>query len=131
MNPIDLEIWKRSDTDPCSMEYVGQPVAQEVFEELKYRLESTGYLPDEYFLMDRGWERGRDTGPGAGRRDADGLKGAAMAEKIEKSPPCYPIHEDTTKRAKDMNRLSRPPLHSCNRRLQLRDICCKPSCFLI
>lgn len=24
-------------------------VAQEVFEDLKYRLESTGYLPDEYF----------------------------------------------------------------------------------
>ena len=31
-------------------------VAQEVFEELKYRLESTGYLPDEYFLMDSHWE---------------------------------------------------------------------------
>lgn len=60
MNPIDLEIWKRSDTDPHRMEYVGQPVAQEVFEELKYRLESTGYLPDEYFFMDREWENGRE-----------------------------------------------------------------------
>ena len=59
MNTIDLEIWKHSDTDPHRMEYVGQPVAQEVFEELKYRLESTGYLPDEYFLMDRVWEKGR------------------------------------------------------------------------
>lgn len=38
MNPIDLEIWKRSDTDSHRMEYAGQPVAQEVFEELKYRL---------------------------------------------------------------------------------------------
>ena len=33
--------------------------AQEVFEELKHRLESQGYLPDEYFLMDREWENGR------------------------------------------------------------------------
>ena len=33
--------------------------AQEVFEELKHRLESQGYLPDEYFLMDREWEDGR------------------------------------------------------------------------
>ena len=33
--------------------------AQEVFEELKYRLESRGYLPEEYFLMDREWEDGR------------------------------------------------------------------------
>lgn len=33
--------------------------AQEVFEELKYRLESRGYLPEEYFLMDREWENGR------------------------------------------------------------------------
>lgn len=81
MSTTDLEIWKRSDTDSHRMEYVGQPVAQEMFEELKYRLESTGYLPDEYFLMDREWEKGRDTGPGAGRRDADELKGAAMAKK--------------------------------------------------
>ena len=33
--------------------------AQEVFEELKHRLESQGYLPDEYFLLDHEWENGR------------------------------------------------------------------------
>jgi len=33
--------------------------AQEVFEELQYRLESMGYLPDEYFLLDSHWENGR------------------------------------------------------------------------
>ncbi len=65
MKPIDLEIWKLSDTDPHRMEYVGQPVAQEVFEELKYRLESIGYLPDEYFLMDKGWEKGQEIPQGA------------------------------------------------------------------
>ena len=40
--------------------------AQEVFEELKHRLESQGYLPDEYFLMDREWENGRKIPEGAG-----------------------------------------------------------------
>ena len=40
-------------------------VAQEVFEDLKYRLESTGYLPDEYFLMDSHWENGRTIPNGA------------------------------------------------------------------
>lgn len=34
--------------------------AQEVFHELKYRLESMGYLPDEYFLLDSQWENGRE-----------------------------------------------------------------------
>ena len=33
--------------------------AQEVFEELKHRLESQGYLPDEYFLLDHEWENSR------------------------------------------------------------------------
>lgn len=40
-------------------------VAQEVFEDLKYRLESMGYLPDEYFLMDSHWENGREIPKGA------------------------------------------------------------------
>ena len=32
---------------------------QEVYEELKHRLESMGYLPDEYFLLDAGWKGGK------------------------------------------------------------------------
>ena len=60
MNLIELEQWKPSEKDPRRMEYAGQRTAQEVFEELKYRLESTGYLPDEYFLMDAHWENGRE-----------------------------------------------------------------------
>ena len=32
---------------------------QEVYEELKHRLESMGYLPDEYFLLDDVWEDGK------------------------------------------------------------------------
>ena len=40
--------------------------AQEVFEELKHRLESQGYLPDEYFLLDYEWENGRKVPENAG-----------------------------------------------------------------
>lgn len=60
MDIIELERWKPSEEDPRKLEYAGQPTAQEVFEELKYRLESMGYLPDEYFLMDSHWENGRE-----------------------------------------------------------------------
>ena len=60
MNVIELERWKPSENNPRKLEYAGQPIAQEVFEELKYRLESQGYLPDEYFLLDSQWENGRE-----------------------------------------------------------------------
>ena len=59
MDMIELERWKPSKTDPHKLEYAGQRPAQEVFRELKHRLESQGYLPDEYFLMDYNWENGR------------------------------------------------------------------------
>ena len=66
MDIIELERWSPSKEDPRKLEYAGQPVAQEVFEELKHRLECMGYLPDEYFLLDREWENGREI-----PRDAD------------------------------------------------------------
>ena len=33
--------------------------AEEVFKELKYRLDAIGYLPDEYILMDKEWGDGK------------------------------------------------------------------------
>ena len=66
MDIIELERWKPSAENPRKLEYAGQPTAQEVFEELKHRLEGMGYLPDEYFLMDSYWEKGREI-----PRDAD------------------------------------------------------------
>ena len=60
MDIIELERWKPSETNPLRVEYAGQPTAQEVFEELKHRLESQGYLPDEYFLLDDHWKNGRE-----------------------------------------------------------------------
>ena len=38
MDIIELERWKPSEANPHKLEYAGQPVAQEVFEELKHRL---------------------------------------------------------------------------------------------
>ena len=58
MDTIDLERWAPSASDPGKLEYAGARTAQEVYGELKYRLESSGYLPDEYFLMDSEWEHG-------------------------------------------------------------------------
>ena len=60
MDIIELEQWKPSEANPHKLEYAGQPVAQEVFEELKHRLEGMGYLPDEYFLLDDHWKDGRE-----------------------------------------------------------------------
>ncbi len=65
MNPIELEHWEPNPDDPRYLHYVGQPMAEEVFMELKQRLDSMGMLPDEYFLMDRGWEDGREIPKGA------------------------------------------------------------------
>ena len=65
MKPIELECWEPSPDDPRRKVYAGQRTAQEVFEELKYRLEGMGYLPDEYFLMNRDWENGREIPRGA------------------------------------------------------------------
>ena len=60
MEPIELSRWEPSLEDPRRMQYAGQRTAQEVFEELKHRLEGMGYLPDEYFLMNCEWENDRE-----------------------------------------------------------------------
>ena len=60
METIKLSRWEPSPGDPQRMEYAGQRFAQEVFEELKHRLEGMGYLPDEYFLLDSEWKDGRE-----------------------------------------------------------------------
>ena len=42
MKKIELEQWEPFPGDPRRMQYAGQRVAQEVFEELKHRLEGMG-----------------------------------------------------------------------------------------
>lgn len=65
MKPIELSRREPLPGDPRQTQYAGQRTAQEVFEELKHRLEGMGCLPDEYFLMDREWENGREIPKGA------------------------------------------------------------------
>ena len=60
MNQIELEIWEKAPENPQQLVYAGQRKAQEIFAEIKYRLESVGMLPDEYFLIDDQWENGRE-----------------------------------------------------------------------
>ena len=62
---IELERWEPTPEDPRRMRYAGQRTAQEVFEELRQRLENIGYLPDEYFILDADWENGREIPRGA------------------------------------------------------------------
>ena len=65
MKPIELELWKQDQEDQHQFKYAGQPVAEAVFIELGQRLEGMGLMPDEYFLMDREWENGREIPKGA------------------------------------------------------------------
>jgi hypothetical protein len=60
MKRIEMDIYEPVPGKPGMVRHVGQRTAQEVFEELKHRLESTGYLPDEYFLLDSDWKNGRE-----------------------------------------------------------------------
>jgi len=55
-----MEIWELTTEDPRMLKYVGQRTAYEVFAELEHRLDSMGFLPDEYFLLNSHWENGRE-----------------------------------------------------------------------
>ena len=63
---ITLGRWEPIPEEPQRMRYMGQRTAQEVFEELRQHLESMGYLPDEYFMLDADWENGREIPEKAG-----------------------------------------------------------------
>ncbi len=65
MKIIEFDRWKPSEDDSRKLEYAGQRTAEEVFEELKHRLEGQGYLPDEYFDLRFEWENGREIPRGA------------------------------------------------------------------
>lgn len=60
MKRIETARWIPAPNQPSKMEYDGQRTAQEVFEELSYRLANTGYLPDEYFLLGSEWLDGKE-----------------------------------------------------------------------
>ena len=60
MKQIEFERWEPDAENPCKLKYAGQRKAEDVFHELEARLDSVGYLPDEYLLLDRRWQNGRE-----------------------------------------------------------------------
>ena len=66
MKRIEFERWEPDAENPRKLKYAGQRTAEEVFHELETRLDSVGYLPDEYLLLDIRWQNGREM-----PRDAD------------------------------------------------------------
>ena len=65
MKQIEFERWEPDAENPRKLKYAGQRTAEDVFHELEARLNSVGYLPDEYFSMDRRWDHGRQIPKGA------------------------------------------------------------------
>ena len=60
MKQIEFERWEPDAENPHRLKYAGQRTAEEVFHELEARLDSVGYLPDEYLLLDIHWQNGRE-----------------------------------------------------------------------
>ena len=60
MKQIEFERWEPDAENPRKLNYAGQRTAEEVFHELEARLDSVGYLPDEYLLLDIRWQNGRE-----------------------------------------------------------------------
>ena len=60
MKRIEFERWEPDAENPRRLKYAGQRTAEEVFHELEARLDSVGYLPDEYLLLDIRWQNGRE-----------------------------------------------------------------------
>ena len=55
MKQIEFERWEPDAENPRKLNYAGQRAAEDVFHELEAQLDSVGYLPDEYLLLDRRW----------------------------------------------------------------------------
>ena len=65
MKQIEFERWEPDAENPRRLNYAGQRTAEDVFHELEMRLDSVGYLPDEYLLLDSRWQNGREMPKGA------------------------------------------------------------------
>ena len=86
MKQIEFERWEPDAENPCKLKYAGQRTAEDVFHELEARLDSVGYLPDEYLLLDRRWQNGREMPRDAGffcRTDYGGSEGIYLDVFLE------------------------------------------------
>ena len=86
MKRIEFERWEPDAENPRRLKYAGQRAAEEVYQELKARLDSVGYLPDEYLLLDNRWQNGREMPRDAGffcRTDYGGSEGIYLDVYLE------------------------------------------------
>ena len=86
MKRIEFERWEPDAENPRRLKYAGQRAAEEVYQELKARLDSVGYLPDEYLLLDNRWQNGREMPRDAGffcRTDYGGSEGIYLDMFLE------------------------------------------------
>ena len=86
MKRIEFERWEPDAENPRKLNYAGQRTAEEVYQELKARLDSVGYLPDEYLLLDIRWKNGREMPRDAGffcRTDYGGSEGIYLDVFLE------------------------------------------------
>ena len=86
MKQIEFERWEPDAENPRRLTYAGQRTAEDVFHELEAWLDSVGYLPDEYLLLDRRWQNGREMPRDAGffcRTDYGGSEGIYLDVFLE------------------------------------------------
>ena len=86
MKQIEFERWEPDAENPRKLNYAGQRTAEDVFHELEAQLDSVGYLPDEYLLLDRRWQNGREMPRDAGffcRTDYGGSEGIYLDMFLE------------------------------------------------
>ena len=86
MKQIEFERWELDAENPRRLTYAGQRTAEDVFHELEAQLDSVGYLPDEYLLLDRRWQNGREMPRDAGffcRTDYGGSEGIYLDMFLE------------------------------------------------
>ena len=86
MKQIEFERWEPDAENPRRLTYAGQRTAEDVFHELEERLDSVGYLPDEYLLLDRRWQNGREMPRDTGffcRTDYGGSEGIYLDMFLE------------------------------------------------
>ena len=86
MKQIEFERWEPDAENPRRLTYAGQRTAEDVFHELEAQLDSVGYLPDEYLLLDNRWQNGREMPRDAGffcRTDYGGSEGIYLDVFLE------------------------------------------------
>ena len=96
MKQIEFERWEPDAENPCKLKYAGQRKAEDVFHELEARLDSVGYLPDEYLLLDRRWQNGREMPRDAGffcRTDYGGSEGIYDQSSFLSDLGCRRFHQ--------------------------------------